>query len=394
MNQAVVAVRRAHSYDESETRSAVAAVLADIGGLPAIVRPRAKVFVKVNHLSPPSPPERGIITHPSFTASVLTFLKEITPHITVGDDLHPSTPDGFEVSGHRTVCDRLGVRLVNLRETGFVRVPWNGAVLKEFYLAREVVEADVIVNLPKLKTHSLTLFTGAVKNLYGTIPGGLRVAFHGQYKNPPEFNQVLVDIFAAARPHLTIMDGIVAMEGPGPANGALRDLGVVLASKDAVAVDAVASRIIGLEPLAVGTTRYATGLGLGVSSSDEIQVVGVPIASVAVPRFKLPPIQAGEIVGRAPRFLARWVTRQLTVHPRVVARQCVGCAACAQICPTGAATVVRGRARVTRQTCIRCMCCHEVCRFRAIALRRSVLGQVVRPFLRAGRRARRRRVSA
>jgi len=393
MNRSVVAVKRAHSYDEAEVRSAVAAALTSIGGLPALVPPGSKVFVKVNHLSPPSAPERGIITHPSFTTAVLTLLKEITPHIAVGDDLHPSTPDGFDVSGYRALCERLGVELINLREVGFKRVDSPGEVLNEIYIAQALLEADVVVNLPKLKTHSLTLLTGAVKNLYGAIPGGLRVAYHGQHKDPSEFNRLLVDIFAAARPDLTIMDGIVAMEGAGPANGPVRELGVILASQDAVAVDAVASRIIGLDPHEVGTTRYATERGLGVSSPEEIDIVGVPIESVAVSGFKLPPVQAAKIVGHAPRWVTRWVTRQLVVRPRVVGKRCVGCGACARICPTGAATVVGGKAQINRQTCIRCMCCHEVCRFDAIALRRSFLGELLRPMLQARRRARRRRTS-
>ncbi|QAA77212.1 MAG: hypothetical protein BIP78_1446 [Candidatus Bipolaricaulis sibiricus] len=385
-NRTVVSIRRAQSYAAAELGPAVAAALADLGGLSPIVPRGAKVFVKVNHLSPPSPPERGIVTHPALTAAVLTLLTEITPRITVGDDLHASTPDGFEVSGYRAMCERLGVELVNLRELGFTRIACNGVVLKEVYLARAAVEADVVINLPKLKTHSLTLFTGAVKNMYGAIPGGLRVAFHGQFKNPQEFNQVLVDIFAAASPHLTIMDGVAAMEGAGPANGSVRTVGAIVASRDGVAVDAVACQIIGLDPLAVGTTRYAHHRHVGVA--DAIEIVGDPIATVAVPDFRLPPLPAGAIVGRAPRFLTRFITSQISARPRVVPRACIGCGACARICPTGAATVTDGTAAINRRTCIRCMCCHEVCRFSAIALGGSALSGLIRPLLRAGRRAR------
>lgn len=394
MDEAQVAVKAVHAYNEEEIRSAVAAALVEIGGLPAIVQPGDRVFVKINHLSPPSPPERGIITHPTFTGAVLSLLKEITPHITVGDDIHPSTPDGFEVSGYRALCKQLGVDLINLREVGFKRVDFAGEVLKEIYLAQALLEADVIVNLPKMKTHSLTLFTGAVKNLYGAIPGGLRVAYHGQHKNPDEFNQLLVDIFAAARPHLTIMDGIVAMEGAGPANGSLRNVRAIIASRDAVAVDAVACSIVGIEPFAVSSTRYAHERGLGVGDPSRITVVGGSIEDLAVSGFRLPPVQAGEMVGRAPRFLTRWITRQIIVRPRVAVRKCVGCGACARICPTGAATVERGKARIDQKACVRCMCCHEVCRFDAIALRRSAVGQALRPLLRTGRRARRRSTSS
>lgn len=390
MSQATVAIKRAGAYDEAQIRSAVEAALAEIGGLGEIVRPGARVFVKINHLPPPSPPERGIVTHPTFTAAVLAILRGITPHIAVGDDIHPPTPDGFEVSGYRAMCDHLGVRLVNLREVGFQRVPCAGAILKEVYLARALLEADVVVNLPKLKTHSLTLFTGAVKNLYGAIPAGLRIRFHGQYKNPSEFNQALVDIFSVAKPRLTIMDGIAAMEGAGPANGTVRNLGVILASRDAVALDAVATRIIGLDPLEVNSTRYAHERGFGIGSLDGIKVVGEPLEVVTVSDFKLPPIQAGEIVGRAPRFLTKFVTRQLVVRPEIVRKRCVGCEACAQICPTGAAVVVAGKARIARASCIRCMCCHEVCRFDAVALKRSAVGRALRPLMVVRRRARRR----
>ncbi|MDD5453150.1 MAG: DUF362 domain-containing protein [Candidatus Bipolaricaulis sp.] len=380
-----VAVKAVRTYDEAEIRSAVEAALAAIGGVDDILRPDSRVFVKINHLSPPSPPERGIVTHPTFTAAVLAVVRDYTPHITVGDDLHPSTPDGFAISGYRALAERLGVRLVNLREEGFTRVECAGVVLKEVYLARALREADVIIDLPKLKTHSLTLFTGAVKNMYGVIPGGLRTAFHGQHKDPAEFSQLLVDIFAVAPPQLTIMDGIVAMAGAGPANGTLRELGVILASRDAVAVDAVASRIIGLDPLAVRTTRYAQERGLG---ARDVEIVGEPIATVGVADFALPPIPAGEIVGWAPRFLTQFVTRQLSLRPQIVRQNCVGCGACARICPTGAATVTAGKAHINRQTCIRCMCCHEVCRFDAIALQRSPLGRALHPFARARRRRR------
>jgi len=388
MSHAKVVLKRVHRYDEGEIRSSVAEAIAAIGSLRALVRPGAKVFVKVNHLSPPSPPERGIITHPAFTGAVLSVLKEVTPHITVGDDLHPSSPDGFEVSGYRKMCARLGIRLINLREIGFKRVEITGKVLNEVYLAQALLEADVIVNLPKLKTHSLTLLTGAVKNLYGAIPGGLRTAYHGQYKDPTEFNQVLVDIFAAARPHLTIMDGIVAMEGAGPANGVPREVGVILASQDGVAVDAVAARIIGLDPLAVPTIRCAHERGVGRGVMSEIEIVRDQLPHVSP--FRLPPLPVGEIVGRAPRFLTRFLTGQLSARPQVVRRSCVGCGACARICPTGAATVAKGKARIDRRTCIRCMCCHEACRFDAIALQRSALGHLLRPFAHRQRRARHR----
>lgn len=384
-----VVITRAGSYGEA--RQAVGRALSLLGGLEAFVPPEAKVFVKINHLPPPSPPERGIITHPAFTEAVLEALLRRTPHITVGDDIRSEQPDGFTVSGYRAMCQRLGVRLVNLRELGFMRVPGAGVILKEAYLARALLEAEVIVNLPKFKTHYLTTLTGAIKNLYGAIPAGLRTQYHGQYNKLAEFNQVLVDIFSVAEPHLTLMDGIVAMEGAGPAGGTLRNLGLVLASRDAVALDAVVARIMGLDPFQVGAIRFAHERGLGSANLSAIQVVGEALEAVAVRDFKLPPLPAGEIVGRAPRFLTSFVTRQLVVRPRVVRARCTGCRACAEMCPTGAAQVHKGKARIARALCIRCMCCHEACRFGAIVLTRSLPGRLLSPVVRAVRRTKRRR---
>ncbi|MCS7240124.1 MAG: DUF362 domain-containing protein, partial [Candidatus Bipolaricaulota bacterium] len=295
MAKSRVVVLRAHNYELSQIRSGLEKVFSLLGGLENFVPKGARVFVKVNLLPPPSPPERGIITHPTFAEAVLTRLKELTPHIVVGDDVHEAR--SFDLGGYREMCRRLGVELLNLRERGFVEVALDGGVLKRVYIARAVHEAEIIVNLPKLKTHALTTFTGAIKNLYGVIPTGLRTALHGKHPKPAEFAQVLVDIFAAARPALTVMDGIVAMEGAGPANGTPRPLGLILAGPDTVAVDAVAQSAIGLDPLRVWTTYYAHRRGLGVGELREIEVLGESLESVRVRDFRLPPA-AGETMGR------------------------------------------------------------------------------------------------
>ena len=286
--RSIVSVVKANNYDLAELIPAVRKSLDLIGGLNAIVKPGDKVFVKINHLSPPSPAERGIVTHPIFVEAVITLLKEAGAEITVGDDIEEGDEDGFIISGFRQMCDRQGVKLVNLREIGFVEKPCNGKILKNLYVSKIVLEADVIINLPKFKTHSLTTFTGGIKNLYGVIPAGLRRRFHGDYLRSEDFGQMLVDIYSMLKPQLTIMDGVMAMEGEGPGSGKMRNLGLILASKDAVALDAVASGIIGLKPEDVLTTRYAGERGLGVSDLKKIGVAGEKFDSLVVPDFKLP----------------------------------------------------------------------------------------------------------
>ena len=386
MDRAKVAIIRAHEYDCAQIRSALERGLPLIDVWDQLIKPGDHVFVKVNHLPPPSPPERAIVTHPVFVEAVLDLLKETGASITVGDDIQASDEDGFHISGYRAMCERAGVELVNLKQSGFVEVPCDGRRLETIYLAKAVVEADVVINLPKLKTHSLTLLTGGVKNLYGTIPSGLRSRFHGDHPRLEDFCQVLVDIFSVAKPTLTIMDGVVAMEGEGPAGGNPRNLGLILASHDAVALDAVAGRIIGLEPGEVRTTRIAHERELGVGDLREIEVVGERMESVVVSNFALPASAAGRFVDRLPRFLSQFFIRQLTIRPRVVTRNCVGCAACQNACPVGAIVVREEKARVDYSICIQCMCCHEVCRYEAIVPTRSRAGRVLHAIMNVGRR--------
>ncbi|MDD5288091.1 MAG: DUF362 domain-containing protein [Dehalococcoidales bacterium] len=375
--QAIVSIVKASRYNLTELIPAVRNSLELVGGLKSVVKPGNKVFVKINHLSPPSPVERGIVTHTVFVEAVLVLLQEIGVEITVGDDIEEGNEDGFKISGFRETCDRMGVRLVNLREAGFVERKCDGVVLKNIYVSRIVLEADVIINLPKFKTHSLVTFTGGVKNMYGIIPAGLRRRFHGEYLRTEDFCQTLVDIFSVAKPQLTVMDGIIAMEGEGPGSGQLRNMGLILASKDTVALDTVASRIIGLKPDDVLTTRYAGERGLGTNDLNKIAVAGESIDSVVVPDFKLPASFSRLAVNRAPRGLVKFAVGQISPRPRVQKKRCTACNECVKVCPTGAVAIVDKTARIDDKLCIRCMCCHEVCRYSAIVPRRPFVGNIV-----------------
>ncbi len=377
MNKAKVSIVRAVDYGRAGIDAAVEEAVELIGGLEQMVKPGSRVFVKINHLSPASPAERGIVTHPAFVEAVLKLLKRTGARVTVGDDIDSGSGDGFQVSGFRRMCRRAGVALVNLREAGFVETRCKGYILEKVYLSRIAMDADMIVNLPKLKTHSLTVLTGGVKNMYGTIPNGLRTRFHGEYVRREDFARVLTDIFSAVRPQLTVMDGVMAMEGEGPSGGRLRRLGVVLASRDAVALDAVATGIIGLAPMDILTTRYCSERGLGVGQVRDIEVVGERMEEVAVPDFRLPLSGTAVLMGRVPRFLARSVSAQLSPGPRVVEQRCTGCFECVRVCPAGAISASGKSVEIDHGICIRCMCCHEVCRFDAIAPGWSVAGSVL-----------------
>ncbi|UCB43215.1 MAG: DUF362 domain-containing protein [Dehalococcoidales bacterium] len=379
--RAQVSIVRASQYDLDEILAAVRKGTELIGGLEKVIKAGDRVFVKINHLPPASPPERGIVTHPIFAEAVIELLKEAGADITVGDDIESEPQDGFGVSGFRQMCQRAGVRLVNLREGGFVATESYGRLIDSVYLSRIALEADVIVNLPRLKTHSLTVFTGGIKNMYGVIPASLRREYHGTFIHPEDFSLMLTDVFAATKPQLTIMDGIVGMEGEGPANGNLRQTNVILASRDAVALDTVASSIIGLNPVDIDAIRYCDEQGLGVGYLEAIEVTGESLESVTIDDFRLPAtltrLLMTRMSGPLPSRILRFVTGQTTVQPRIVKKRCTVCGECVKICPTGAATIADETTRINQATCIGCLCCHEVCRYNAIALRRPLIGTTI-----------------
>ncbi len=369
---------RASDYRHDELQAALRKALSLVGGLEKFLKPKAKVFVKINHLSPEAPAERGICTNPVFSAEVLRLLKEYGLEITIGDDIQSKGKDGFLITGYRQLSEELGIRLVNLKEYGFKEVKTNGEVLKKAYISPLVLESDFVINLPKLKTHSFTVLTGAVKNMFGVIPHGLRLEYHRRFVRSDIFSQMLVDLFSSARPHLTIMDAIDAMEGEGPSAGRKKRVGVILVSEDAVAVDAVASRIVGLNPLDIMTTFHAHQRGLGTGAIANIEVVGERISDVEIRDFKHSAVAVGFLRRKIPAFLYAYIQSQLVLTPEVARDTCEACLECINICPSHAAKLEHSSVHIDNSLCIHCMCCHEVCRFQAIRLKQKPLGRAVR----------------
>jgi uncharacterized protein (DUF362 family) len=303
MPKSAVAIQRAASYETETVRHALLKSLDSLGGLERIIRPKSRVFVKINHLSPPSPPEDTIVTHPALTKELLRLLLDMGCEITVGDDIQSKGEDGFLISGYREICSALGIRLVNLKETGFEEIACNGRILNKAFISSLPLESDFLINLPKLKTHSFMALTGAIKNMYGIIPYGRRCSYHREYVKREIFGQMLVDIFSCAPPHLNIMDAILAMEREGPSAGSPKKVGLIMASSDAVALDVVASKIIGLNPMQVPTTIDAAQRELGTAQMAEIEILGEKIQDVAVKDFKQSAIAVGLINKKIPAFL-------------------------------------------------------------------------------------------
>ncbi len=320
-----------------------------------------RVLVKPNMLTP-HPAEKGVTTHPSLVSAVVKELQGRGAEVLVGDNPgiggYGMSEKVARVSGILQAADGC---FVNLAQNP-VRHPVSSRFLDHAVVARHVLDADVIVNLPKLKTHVLTCITAAVKNTFGYLVGGDKMRVHSCARTPRQFAEALLDVYRIRPPELTIVDAVVAMEGNGPSKGPLRSLGKVLAGTDAISVDTVAAAMIGQDAASVPHLAIARRRGLGETTLDNITVSG---AFEPVPDFKLPTTFVPGIMGVVlNRFLSRWVN----CVPEVMDSLCVSCGICVDHCPVGAMQMEQGRPKADRDGCIHCYCCQEMCPEGAIDL--------------------------
>jgi uncharacterized protein (DUF362 family)/Pyruvate/2-oxoacid:ferredoxin oxidoreductase delta subunit len=245
-----------------------------------------------------------------------------------------------------------------------VPVKMDSPYAEQLTFSREVLEADVLVSLPKMKTHVATGITGAIKNTFGHLVGGEKTRLHHEAVGAENFARAVVDVFQVRKPDLTIMDAVFAMEGQGPSCGRPREVGRVLASDNAVALDSVMAAMMGLAPRRVPMLRIAEERGLGPADLERIAIDG-PFA--AVPKFKVPGISMG-----FGALLARVGATVFVTRPVVKHQKCVKCGSCAKACPVQAITMTEAGPEIDPVKCILCFCCHEMCRYEAMDLARRM----------------------
>jgi uncharacterized protein (DUF362 family)/Pyruvate/2-oxoacid:ferredoxin oxidoreductase delta subunit len=322
------------------------------------------VLVKPNILGAVEP-DRHVCTHPSVVrATIDAIQRRGAGRVLVGDNSGMRAYGSNEHAAHVAgILEAAGERFVNLGAS-----PVAAAVESDFAetlaFSREVLEADLVVNLPKMKTHVATRITGAVKNTFGHLVGGEKTGLHRKARGPENFARAVVDVFSVRPPDISILDAVVAMEGQGPSGGRPRKVGRILASDNAVALDAVMAAMMGLAPAGVPMLRIAAARGLGPIDLEEIQIEG-PFE--VVPRFKVPAMGMG--VGAA---LSRLAAMILVTQPKVRTSKCVKCGSCAEACPVEAIAMTDSGPVIDYRRCIACFCCHEMCRYEAMTLSRRM----------------------
>ena len=368
--KAAVSIVRCPDYDDRAVEKAVRSAC-DQADFPDL---RGKTVLFKPNILKSAAPEDAVTTHPSILRAAIRYANSKgAASVLVGES--PGFQLGqaaFRRSGLIQVAEAEGARWVDFSDAVQVDNP-EGRLVKNFTLARAAVEADVLVSLPKLKNHTLMYFTGAMKNLFGCVPGLQKSQFHLRFPERLRFGEMIVDLNVALRSEFSIMDGIVGMEGPGPGSGYPRSIGAVLASRDPVALDRVACALIGLDPDLVVNLAEGMRRGIWIGSDADIEVRGERPEDLRVPDWKQVPREERRL-GRLPAPI-----RNLLVgRPFFSKTRCIACGACVQICPGKAlaleptAGARMGRAvRVDYGACIRCYCCHEVCPADAIRVARA-----------------------
>jgi uncharacterized protein (DUF362 family)/Pyruvate/2-oxoacid:ferredoxin oxidoreductase delta subunit len=283
----------------------------------------------------------------------------------------------------RKVCEKSGILDVVNEEGALLAEPdevvqvKNQGRFQRFEISRRAYEADAIINLPKLKTHGMTTITGAVKNLFGCVPGKRKVQWHfNTGVNHELFMTMLVELCALLKPRLTIMDAVVGMEGNGPGSGDPREIGVVIAGRDPVSVDAVSGALVGVAPARLPIMRAAAAAHIGETQLERIRVLGEALQDVAIKHFRLPP--QSHLEWRLPEWARRSLKNALTTKPVVNRRLCVQCGICQGHCPQGAITSTATGLEIDYRNCIRCFCCQEFCPQGAITVGRGWALKIVK----------------
>jgi uncharacterized protein (DUF362 family)/Pyruvate/2-oxoacid:ferredoxin oxidoreductase delta subunit len=365
-----VAVRKCKDYELHEVYNLLSDIYKKTDG-PEVRGKR--VLVKPNILND-NDPSKCISTHPVVVEAMIRFLQSNGASVIVGDSpaVHVQKFRA-EKSGIRKVCESTGAEWVD-----FLINPIEKKLRKgKIRLAAVIGEVDLIISLPKFKNHELVYFTGAIKNTLGLVPGFSKAKQHAMHQDRNRFGEFLVDLNEAVTPDYFFMDGIMGMEGPGPAGGLPVSVGLLFGSTNPVALDIIASRVAGYDPMIIPTTRTALFRKIWLQSDKDIDYDGPEIVNIIKEGFKKIPISNFNNISL--KFLMKRIKplRKLERRPVFIHENCTGCQKCVKICPVKAIKPlpsIKTHIVLTDSICIRCFCCSEVCNDDAVEIRRKIFG--------------------
>jgi len=365
-----VALRGLECYQPELVEDALRELLRPLGGIEAFVKPGQQVLLKPNLLSGKDP-ARAVTTHPEIVRGMVRLVQQAGGAVSVGDSPGLGKPAQVaQKAGIMTVVEETGARFASFEESVPVRI--GAGTFHQLELARDILDADVIINLPKLKTHQMMGLTCGVKNLFGAVVGMRKVRLHLQAgADKSYFALMLLDLAKQVAPALTVVDAVVGMEGNGPGSGEPVPIGALLAGANPLAIDAVACELVGLNPETVWTQKVALQRNLPGALLAELELYGETLETLKIDSFT--PAKSTDVNFGLPRFLKNRLKHSTTARPVVRHAQCARCELCAKHCPPQVMTVRNSKLQIDYDSCIRCFCCQELCPHGAILTEQGLL---------------------
>jgi uncharacterized protein (DUF362 family)/Pyruvate/2-oxoacid:ferredoxin oxidoreductase delta subunit len=371
-----VSIVKCENYDRERVLEAVRKAFDLIGGIKKYIKPGMNVALKPNLLTRKSPDSAATV-HPEVVYAVGVLVKEAGGHPKIVES--PGGPYSaamlkavYSGCGITKIAKEAGIELNYDTSIVDIENP-EGLYLKKLTVLKPLVDADFIIDLPKLKTHGQMLYTGAIKNMFGAIPGTEKAEYHLRMHHYRDFANTLIDIYLSVKPGLVLMDAVTAMEGMGPSNGTPRDLGLLLASDNGFDLDLAAATLIHINPEWIPVLAEGVKRGYCKDSVDLIQVVGEDLKSGIVYDFKTPPYDTLHRIDFTQRSLFGKAFQIFTPYPRFHLDKCIGCGICSKSCPPQVIQMEDKLPRVDLNRCIRCFCCQELCPEGAIDIKRRLL---------------------
>lgn len=368
--QANVSLRHLDNYSQTDVQYALAELLAPLGGISSFVQPGQQVLIKPNLLAAKAP-EKAVTTHPEIVRAVILAVQEAGGEVSVGDSPGIGKPHQVaKASGILDVIEETGARFAPFEES--VKVRPEGGTFHELEIARDILDADLIINLPKLKTHQMMGLTCAVKNLFGSVVGMRKPRLHLQAGSDKAFFALmLLELAEHIKPALNIVDAVVGMEGDGPGSGDPIQIGALLAGAGAQAVDTVATDLVGFTQEQVWTQDIASKTNRPFCTMDEIILHGDHLSGLRPSRFR--PAKTTDVNFGLPNFLKKPLKNSLTARPVPDMQLCETCGLCVKHCPPDAMDIRDRKLVIDYQRCIRCFCCQELCPHGALLTQQGLL---------------------
>ncbi len=377
----VVSIASCETYCYEKVEKAVFDSLNNIPGLENKLGKDAKVLVKTNLLKK-HVPEDAVTTHPTVIEAIVRYLQAAGCKVIIGD-----SPGGafntkrlagiYKAAGMIQVAERTRCEL-NYDVSTVTVVNEKAKKLKNMEIIKIAQDVDFVVSAAKLKTHGMMVYTGAVKNLFGVIPGLIKAEYHFKMQNTDNFAHHLIDICEYISPVFSVIDAIEGMEGDGPSAGQKKHSGLIMAAENPYALDTAAVHIMGLNPLNVPTIKIAHERGLFSGDLRDLEVRGILLEDIKLSPFKLPVSTSESLLsGVLPKTADKFLTNLLRAKPIFNYEKCISCGDCKNSCPAGIIDMSSGQPIMDLEKCISCFCCHELCPVKAISIKKHWLNKLL-----------------